>query len=161
MNLLVLAIPLAFVQVAREYAIPPEVLYAVALTESRSALNGQDSMPWPWTLNVAGEPLRFATRQAAHEAAVAHLKRGERRIDLGLMQVHWAAHESRLGSLWRALDPWFNLRYGASVLRGCFQTHQSWAVGAGCYHAPRRPALAARYQARFEDALTSIAGASR
>lgn len=155
---MMLAVPLAFLQVGREYGVPPTVLYAVALTESRSVLADQPSMPWPWTLNVAGESLRFPTRDAAHRAALQYLSQGETRIDFGLMQIHWAAHSDRLGTAWRALDPWFNLRVGAFVLRRCFDQRGSWPAAAGCYHAPGNERFAARYRARFEDALAALPG---
>lgn len=158
------AIPLAFVQVGREYGVPPEVIYAVAMTESRSVFqtstSTSTSMPWPWTLNVAGTPMRFESRESAHAAVMAHLAKGETRIDVGLMQIHWAVHSAQLGSSWRALDPWFNLRYGASVLRNCFLRHGEWVAAAGCYHAPNRPTIAARYQSRFMEqiAIVKLAG---
>ena len=48
------AIPKAYRVVAAEMAVPADVLYAVALQESRAALGRGVKEPWPWTLNVRG-----------------------------------------------------------------------------------------------------------
>ena len=46
---------------AQRAGIPSTVLYAVALQESGIRRNGR-IVPWPWSLNVAGQSRRFATR---------------------------------------------------------------------------------------------------
>ena len=142
-----------------EAGLPDGLLPAISLVEAGRGDGNGGIAPWPWTLNVAGESLHFPTRDAAHRSAVQYLSQGVTRIDFGLMQIHWAAHSDRLGTAWRALDPWFNLRVGAFVLRSCFEQRGSWLAAAGCYHAPRHTTFAARYRARFEDALASITGA--
>ncbi|MCP1367808.1 lytic transglycosylase domain-containing protein, partial [Halomonas sp. BBD48] len=60
-------IPTAYVVAAEDNGVPPEVLYAVASAESKVSLNA-GIRPWPWTLNIAGESMRFGDRNSACEA---------------------------------------------------------------------------------------------
>lgn len=56
--------PPAYQLAAHRADVPAAVLYAVALQESGAMLRGR-LVPWPWTLNVAGSPQRYATRAEA------------------------------------------------------------------------------------------------
>ncbi|MGH8549960.1 MAG: lytic transglycosylase domain-containing protein [Blastocatellia bacterium] len=111
------SVPWGYQKVAKAHGIPPEILYAVATTESNQKLRGGLFRPWPWTLNVQGRPERYPTRNAAHAALTRHLSQGSTRIDVGLMQVNWQYHKNQLGSTWEALEPYHNLRVGSRILR--------------------------------------------
>ena len=142
-------VPSGYRQVAAEYAIPPRIFYAVALTESGKAVAGTHTLrPWPWTLNIRGTPHFFVRRRAAEQALQRALAAGERLIDVGLMQVNWRYHEPRLRSPMLALDPYRNLRIAARILNDCQRERRDWWAAVGCYHAPGNAPLAARYQAR-------------
>ena len=67
------AVPQGYQRIGEAYGIPPELLYAVALTESEAPGIGK---PWPWTANVAGEGHYFASRQALFDALNELQKRG-------------------------------------------------------------------------------------
>jgi len=143
------SVPFGYQQVAEAYDLPPEVLYAVALTESARQVDSTGNLrPWPWTLNVQGRGHFFDSRQEAEAALQEHFDAGRRSIDIGLMQVNWRYHRQRLGSLQLALDPYHNLRVAAEILQHCHQSRQDWWAAVGCYHAPNSPQRAARYQAR-------------
>ena len=129
------AIPRAYTQVSAESGIPASILYGIALQESRIALGKGVRQPWPWTLNVAGVGYRYGSRKAAHGALRQLIARGERRVDVGLMQVHYRFHDARLGTAWSALDPYHNLRVGAAILQDCFGRHGNWPGAIGCYHS--------------------------
>ncbi|HVR53475.1 MAG TPA: lytic transglycosylase domain-containing protein, partial [Pseudorhodoferax sp.] len=80
--------PPAYQLAAQRAGIPSTVLYAVALQESGLRRNGR-IVPWPWSLNVAGQSRRFATRADA----CAGLQQAMRatphtRIDAGLGQIN-------------------------------------------------------------------------
>lgn len=142
-------IPAGYRAIAVEWDIPQSLLYAVALTESGKRMVPTDSYrPWPWTLNVAGKGYFFDSRQEAWQALMEHLKDGKRSIDIGLMQVNWHYHQDRLGTPWRALDPYHNLRTGAGILRDCYVTRKDWWASVGCYHAPTNSHRADQYQRR-------------
>ena len=143
------SVPLGYQQVADAYDLPPEVLYAVALTESARQVDSTGNVrPWPWTLNVQGRGHFFDSRQEAEAALQEHFDAGRRSIDIGLMQVNWRYHRQRLGSPQLALDPYHNLRVAAEILHHCHQSRQDWWAAVGCYHAPNSPQRADRYRAR-------------
>ena len=161
-------IPPAYRRVADEYGIPPQVLYAVALTESGLRMPGsRDHRPWPWTLNVAGKSYRYGTRNEAYVGLMQHLERTDL-VDVGLLQVNWRYHGQKLMDQNLSLDPWFNLRVGASILREMFDDCGDWMTAAGryhCgdwmtaagrYHAPANPERAARYAAKVRRHLTIV-----
>jgi len=145
-------IPSGYRRVAAEFAIPPKIFYAMALTESGKAIEGHHGpRPWPWTLNIRGRPHFFAQRRAAERALRRALEGGERLIDIGLMQVNWHYHAHRLHSPATALDPYRNLRIAARILHECQQARRDWWAAVGCYHAPVNATHAARYRARVRD----------
>ena len=139
-------VPAGYRSIAAEHGIPHSVLYAVALTESGKQLGAMETIrPWPWTLNIAGQGYYFESRLEAWQALTARLHKGQRSIDIGLMQVNWRYHQQRLGTPWQALDQYHNLRVGAAILQDCFKTRQDWWASVGCYHAPANAMRADRY----------------
>lgn len=155
-------IPKAYGRIAGEYGVPPAVLYAVALTESGQKLTTGSVRPWPWSLNVEGRPEYYASRGEAWQALMTHLAAGVRSIDIGLMQVNWRWHREALRDPWAALDPYFNLRVGASILRRRFEESRDWLLAAGRYHAPaatgRARHRAAAYRGRVAKRLKRLGG---
>lgn len=154
-----LQVPPGYRQVAAEYAIPPQLFYAVALTESGKHIDALGALrPWPWTLNIAGMPTFFTQRRAAERALNRALQSGERLIDIGLMQVNWRYHGLALRDPIVALEPYHNLRVAAKILHACYATRADWWSAVGCYHAPSNATLAARYQARVRQHWQSVGG---
>ena len=138
--------PAAYQQIARQAGIPAEILYAIALQESALPLRGQ-LRPWPWTLNVAGRPLRFANQPAACQALHQALSTTvPTRIDIGLTQINWGYHGQRFTSPCTALHPTRNLRVAAQLLREQHRHSGDWLQAAGHYHRPAGGAPAARYR---------------
>ncbi|NQD22972.1 lytic transglycosylase domain-containing protein, partial [Pseudomonas aeruginosa] len=79
--------PPAYKQIALAKGVPAEVLYSVALTESKVLLRGE-YVPWPWTLNLAGKSYYYATRTTACTALLAAINLyGAKSVDSGLGQV--------------------------------------------------------------------------
>jgi len=129
-------IPSAYHKIAIEADIPASVLYGVALAESGLKLQSGRVRPWPWTLNVAGVPRRYATRQACYKGLRYYLSHGVRSIDIGIMQVNWHYHRKKLVDPWRALDPVFNVRVGAQILKDEYRKTKIWHKAIGRYHSP-------------------------
>lgn len=148
-------VPAGYREVARVERVPPEILYAVACAESGRRANGASFKPWPWALNVGGEARFYPTRVAAYSDLRRELPRGVN-IDIGLGQISWRWHATRLGSPWAALDPYFNLRTAARILREEFERCDcaDWWIAVERYHAPSDAPQArerrARYRARVE-----------
>jgi len=142
-------VPRGYRAIAAEYGIPYTILYAIALVESGRGLSDNGMRrPWPWTLNVAGRGHFYPSREAAWDALNGFIARGERSIDIGLMQVSWKYHKDKLGNAWRALDPYHNLRIAAGILRDCFEQRRDWWASVGCYHSPANTVRAQRYRLR-------------
>ena len=142
-------VPDGYRTIAAEYEIPCTILYAMALTESGRSLNeNRMHRPWPWTLNVAGRGYFYPSRQAAWGALNRFIERGERSIDIGLLQVNWKYHQDKLGTPWQALDPYHNLRTAAMILQDCFRQRQDWWASVGCYHSPANRVHSERYRLR-------------
>jgi soluble lytic murein transglycosylase-like protein len=141
-------IPEGYVRVGTEQGVPPAVVFGVALQESRLLFGtkfGKRALPWPWTLNVAGAPYRFTTRIEAENALRRFLSRGISSIDIGPMQVNWRYNKNRLITESHALDPYWNLRVGATILREHFVATDNWFSAVGRYHSPSNRERATKY----------------
>lgn len=148
-------LPPGYEYVARRMNVPPIVLYAVALQESKMRFGAQ-ALPFPWTLCVAGQARRFANYTQAVSALRKSVAQGVTNVDCGCMQVNWRWHHQRLGSFWAALDPYPNLEAGASLLREHFEASHDWFVAVGRYHHPSDAARARRYAASVFARIPSI-----
>ena len=148
--------PPAYQLAAERAGVPATVLFAVTLQESGTVLHGQ-RIPWPWTLNIAGQGQRYPTRDAAcqgiHKAARQH---DLKRIDVGLGQTNLGHNGARYSSPCAALDPQQNLIVTATLLREHYDLTGDWVQAAGRYHRPAGGAIAARYRAQFRQQLQQL-----
>ena len=71
----------------RSMRIPQGLLTAIAFTESSREINGT-RVPWPWTINVAGDGRYFDTKEQAVAAVRKLVDEGQRSIDVGCMQIN-------------------------------------------------------------------------
>ncbi|MGH8655782.1 MAG: lytic transglycosylase domain-containing protein [Gammaproteobacteria bacterium] len=108
-------IPLSYREVAREYGLPPALLYATALTASGRSMSDRGVRPWPWTLNIGARRHYYLTQASAHRALQAQIARG---VDarIGLMGLSWDRYRAEAPDPWAALDPHTNLRLAAARL---------------------------------------------
>lgn len=148
--------PPAYQLAAHDADIPSAVLFAIALQESGIRVRGR-LLPWPWTLNIAGTPYRFATHQAACHALLQALAQHDaKRVDVGLGQTNLGYHGERFSSPCDALDPYRNLAVTATLLREHHAATGDWILAAGRYHRPAGGAPAARYRAGFSRQLERL-----
>ena len=138
---------------ARVSGVPEQVLLAMALCESR--LGGQ---PWPWTLNIAGTPYFFLTREAALRKLQQLQAEHFDLVDVGLMQVNWRYHSHRFRSLAEALDPDSNQVVAAHILREHLQRTGSLVQAIARYHSAT-PAHGAGYLAQVLRTVRGLAEA--
>ncbi|WP_448125444.1 lytic transglycosylase [Pseudomonas veronii] len=148
--------PPAYQLAAHNAGIPSTVLFAIAQQES--GLRVRDRLlPWPWTLNIAGTPYRFATHQAACHALLQALAQHDaKRVDAGLGQTNLGYHGQRFSSPCEALDPYRNLAVTAALLQEHHAATGDWVLAAGRYHRPAGGAPAARYRAGFSQRLEQL-----
>lgn len=148
--------PPAYQLAAQRAGVPAPVLYAVALQESGTQLRGR-LVPWPWTLNVAGKPYRYATRAEACAGLRQALKRtSATRIDAGLGQVNLGYHTQRYAQPCELLDPYRNLTIAAEILREQHTPGEDWLLAIGRYHRPAGGSPAARYRRSVHRHLTRV-----
>lgn len=148
--------PPAYQLAAAQAQVPPNLLYAVALQESGRAMNGR-LVPWPWTLNVAGQARRYGT----HREACADLRQvlqitPATRVDVGLGQLNAGYQRHRVRQPCELLEPYRNLRLAATILREQYNPNQSWLMAAGRYHRPAGGAPAVRYRQRVGQHLARL-----
>lgn len=153
-------IPSAYVVAAEDNGIPPEVLYAVAMTESQMSL-GHAVRPWPWTLNVGGKGYRYDTRSDACTALRSFLQK-TRVVDVGIaqMNVRWQTQVfgpgKRFSDPCAGLDPYANLDEAAKVIRQHYEASGDWVIAAGRYHRPAGGRPAERYRASVSRQLARL-----
>ena len=148
-------IPMVYRLIGIEAGVPYTILYAIALAETgyTAPSNGQ-YRPWPWTLNVNGEPYRFDNRTEALALLEERIHSGKRNIDIGLAQINYQYNGSMFPSLAHALDPEVNLRLATYVLQRELERCDTpdWWCAVGRYHSPgtneRQRANAKRYRQR-------------
>lgn len=148
--------PPAYQLAATQAQVPPNLLYAVALQESGRAMNGR-LVPWPWTLNVAGQSRRYGTRREA----CTNLRQVLRvtpatRVDVGLGQLNAGYQRHRVRQPCELLEPYRNLRLAAIILREQYNPNQSWLMAAGRYHRPAGGVPAVRYRQRVGQHLARL-----
>jgi hypothetical protein len=107
----------------------------MALQESGRHTKGEWA-PWPWTLNVQGEPQYYEGRQAMFQALMVFLGDGLTRVDIGPLQVNWRWQFQHLGSPWLSTDPIYNTKVGSQILRRHYQQTRDWWQAVGRYHRP-------------------------
>jgi len=150
--------PPAYRLAAHRAGIPSTVLYAVALQESGHRRNGR-FVPWPWSLNVAGQPRRYTTRaEACADLQQAMRSTPHTRIDVGLGQINLGYHQQRYASACDLLDPYRNLAIAAEILKEQHTPGEDWLLAIGRYHRPAGGEPAARYQLRVSRHLARVQG---
>ena len=138
--------PPAYQIAASRAGVPSPVLYAVALQESGMLRDGK-FVPWPWSLNVAGETRRFGNQAEACSGLLAALRQVRAtRVDAGFSQINLGYQKHRYRHPCELLDPYRNLVIAAEILREQYDPREDWLLAMGRYHRPAGGAPAARYR---------------
>ncbi|WP_017905078.1 hypothetical protein [Pseudomonas asplenii] len=150
------SLPLAYQWATQGTPVPPQVLYALAQQESGAWLRGR-LVPWPWTLNVAGQGQRFADRQSACTALLLAISDvGAKRVDAGLGQINLGWNGQYFTHPCQALDPYRNLRVATTLLLTHKHADIGWETTAGRYHRPAGGEPAERYRQTFARHLARL-----
>lgn len=147
----------AIAEAEREHDLPPGLLAAIARVETGRRHPSGAILPWPWSLNVAGQGRYFATRAEAEAEATRLRAAGVTRLDVGCLQVSLAHHPAAFASVAEAFEPAANARYAARFLRALFAQHGDWGRAAAAYHSAT-PAFAVPYHARVAAAWAALGG---
>lgn len=153
--------PPAYQLAAKRAGIPSSVLYAVALQESGVRRDGR-LIPWPWSLNVAGQSRRYVSRAEActglHQAL---WQVPPTRVDVGLGQINLGYQKHRYTQPCDVLDPYANLAMAAEILREQHTPGEDWLLAIGRYHRPAGGEPAARYRRSVSQHLDRVRGTGR
>ncbi len=130
----------------RAHALPTGLLGAIGRIESgRSNIVSGIVLPWPWTINVAGDGRIYPDKPTAIRAVAALQQAGFRSIDVGCFQINLHHHPAAFMSLDEAFDPQSNALYAARFLRTLQTREQSWDSAVAAYHSST-PGLADGYR---------------
>ena len=146
-------VPQAYETIGESHGIPPVLFYALALTESEGP---GLQRPWPWTANVNGQGLYFASREALYRYLDNLRGQGRTSFDIGPGQINWRWNGHRFASLWEATDPYTNLKTAAAMLQVYYRESGSLELAIGRYHAPNDPVRAGRYRERVRSRLALV-----
>ena len=131
----------AFIEVASEHGIQPELLYAIALRESGHTVN-QRFQPHPYALGIGydlnvgqlqHEGLYPETLVDAQTTLTRLLDAGYRNMGIGLMQINIGANRRIIDDPLQLLDPAYNLTVASKVLRYCQSIGSDAASMLSCY----------------------------
>ena len=146
----------AIARASAQIGVPRDVLLAISLTETGKKIGGRVN-PWPWTVNMEGAGLWFATQQEALAYTQGNFARGARSFDIGCFQINYRWHHENFRSISDMFDPQINATYAAKYLKSLYEETGTWSKAAGFYHS-RTPEYSNRYQARFNQYMASIGG---
>jgi hypothetical protein len=146
----------AAIGAARQHGVPLDVLRAITRTETGRASGGA-LQPWPWTVNMEGRGVWFASRAAAQIYVEAQVAGGARSFDVGCFQLNHRWHGANFGSIGEMFEPDRNASYAAAFLKRLHAELGDWTAAAGAYHS-RTPDLARRYTVRFERIRSGLTG---
>ncbi|MEM8569737.1 MAG: lytic transglycosylase domain-containing protein [Pseudomonadota bacterium] len=144
----------AIVNGARRGGVPPEILYAISLTETGRMRNGR-LRPWPWAINREGKGHWFKTREEALAFGEQSLADGRRSFDVGCVQINYRWHGHAFPTLNDMFDPEWTATYAAQFLRTLYEDRGNWSEAAGAYHS-LTPEYATIYRKRFDRLLAKI-----
>ncbi len=131
--------------VARDAGLEPEILYAIALIESRTLSKKNKSrkevQAWPWTLNSSRYGSQFfKSKKEALEDLMFLIDEGYSNIDIGIMQINWKYNGKRMvGDLALLLDPEINIITAGKLLKELMKRSKYNVFEAVAkYHNPKK-----------------------
>jgi len=120
----------------RKYNIPRDTLHSIALQESGKAHSRHKmKIVWPWAVNSGGKSYYFPTKRDAVKFVRSQLRKGNKKIDVGCMQVNMMYHGNNFKSVEHALDPRSNIDYAASLLATKYAQVGNWPKAIAHYHS--------------------------
>jgi len=144
-------------ELEKAFDLPAGVLTAIARVESGRPNAEGIRLGWPWTINHDGKGLFFETRDEMLAYARSHIEKGDKRMDIGCMQISLFWHGDAFSSLDEMADPPSNIAYAAAFLADLTDQHGSLDQAIRRYHNAD-PKANTPYVARVYDVWKAIAG---
>ena len=146
----------AAIRAADDEGVPREVMLAITLVETRTK-RGDESGPWPWTVNVAGKGTWFPSRAAALLHAQQALAGGQPSFDVGCFQLNFRWHGTAFTSIDEMFEPGPSGLYAARFLKSLHAETGDWIKASGLYHS-RTAKHAKRYRTLVARAVERMGG---
>jgi len=123
-------------EIGEEIGVEPELLYAIAIAESKKYVGDGVVKPWPWTVNSSEGGKWFDNKDEMVNYIDTLIAKGRRNIDIGIMQVNWHWNGERLvGDHRKLADPEVSIHTGARVLKEELVRHKGNIVKSiAAYH---------------------------
>lgn len=120
----------------RQHGLPPGLLLAIGRQESgRWDAEVGETLPWPFSVNAAGESRFFETRDEAVGFVARSQAAGVESIDVGCFQINLLHHPQAFANLNEAFDPDANAHYAARFLVRLHAETGNWEAAVGRYHS--------------------------
>jgi soluble lytic murein transglycosylase-like protein len=113
---------------ALRYGIPSKLLLAVAMVESGC---------FPYSVNTSGRAIRFSSEAEVVRFVEGEVRRGNRNMSVGCMQLHYQTHGRYFASVADMVNYEKNILYAASLLRTLHDRYGSWEKAVKMYHSGR------------------------
>lgn len=120
----------------QQWGLPDGLLHAIGIVESgRPDPAGGHATPWPWALDVAGQPVFPETRQQAEDMLSSLQQRGPPTADIGCFQISLLFHPDAFPDPSRGFDPDRNAQAAARLLTELHAQTGSWWQAIQSYHS--------------------------
>lgn len=122
---------------AQKVGVSGEWLWRICKHESKTYFNGKPQ-PWPYTLHFKGSGLYYSGFKAAkHKLDEIFSEHGSMpNVDIGMCQVNWYWHNSKVNGPADLLDYRTNVKIAAEILKEGMAARGTWEGAAAYYHAP-------------------------
>lgn len=141
----------AAIRAASESGVPPDLLVAITLVETRHA-----GTAWPWTINHQGKGSWYPDRDSAMAAVRQMLESGDA-PDVGCFQINTGWHPDAFETVEDMFDPDANAAYAARFLRELHGSTGNWADAVAGFHS-RDPDRGEAYLVRVGAVLAELQG---
>lgn len=142
---------------SKQYGVPVDVLYALAMTESNTKMVDGCYAPWPYTINIDFKGSRYASYEDLVRQSRVYIQSGRKSFDVGFFQVNWKWNGHRTQSIELLANPYENARVASEILLEQYRRYGSWVKAAGRYHNPaNKNGYAEQYSERFASNLTHV-----
>ncbi len=140
----------------RSFGLPPGLLVAIGRVEAgRWDEARRQLVVWPWSVDIDGEPRRYASAEAAARDVMMQKDAGRHSIDVGCFQINLGWHPDAFASPLQAFDPVANATYAASFLRSLDLRLGSWPAAVAAYHSAN-PLLGIPYRDRVMASWSAV-----
>lgn len=120
---------------ARNVGLAPDLLYAVALTESAYSA-AEPGHVAPSCLAIRADNAYYPKTVQEARSILERILPNRKNVDIGCMQVNWRWHGHRVNSPYELLDPRTNISIAATILRDALDSVPPGqdVLGIGRYH---------------------------